>query len=276
MPDSMALPETLSAFGQLLPNAYRFLVLVTLASLRLFVVFSLFGPLTRLRIPRLYLKSIAIVFSFLAFPLGDFIEMLRGPYADTMDHSIFLLLVKEAFVGFLLAIVVGIPFWIASVAGAIVDAQRGGGFSETVSPMSGDDTTALGIVFWLFIATAFFMSGGLMTMLSLLYDSFDLWPLLSLTPTIDFDRWDLILRMLDSIVVNAGLIVLPFATLMLLTDLALFYMSTFIPQLNVFSVSLPIKSGIAAAVMVVYIRLVPDLIYDRVDPRGLLVDFFLT
>ena len=60
----------------------------------------------------------------------------------------------------------------------------------------------------------------------------------------------------------------------LLTDLALFYMSTFIPQLNVFAVSLPVKSGIVAAAMVLYITLIPELIYDRVDTRGLFVSLF--
>ena len=272
--DALSITDIIQSFEQILPNIYRILMFTTLSSVRLFVLFLFFGPLTRLRIPRLYLKSLAIVFSFLVFPFGDMIEMLRGPSAGYLEENVFLLLAKEVFIGFLLALVVGIPFWIAGVAGAIVDAQRGGGFSETVSPMSGDDTTVIGILFWLFMTTTYFMSGGLMMTLSLLYESFELWPVLSLSPTIDFSRWEQVLRILDIVVVNAAIIVLPFVTLMLLTDLALFYMSTFIPQLNVFSVSLPIKSGIAAAVMVIYIKLIPELIYDRIDHRGVFVDLF--
>lgn len=274
MSEGLDLADTLKALDTLLPNAFRFLVFTALSSLRLFTVLLFFGPMTRLRIPRMYLKSLAVVFSFLAFPFDDLTEMLRGPYIEHMEGSIFLLMLKEMFVGFLLAVMVGIPFWIAGVAGAMIDAQRGGGFSETVSPLSGDDTTVMGILFWLFMATAYFLSGGLMNTLSLLYDSFELWPILSLTPTIDFTQWETILRLLDVVVLNAAIIVLPFVALMLLTDLALFYMSTFIPQLNVFAVSLPVKSGIVAAVMVLYITLIPELIYDRIDTRGLFVSLF--
>lgn len=224
----------------------------------------------------MYLKALAIALSLVVFPFEELEELVRTGDASYLESNFFLLLAKEVFMGFLLVFVVGTPFWIAGVAGTIIDAQRGGGFSETVSPISGDDTTVVGILFWLFMVTAYFMSGGLLTTLTLVYESFTLWPVLSLSPQIDFDRWHLVIGLLDVIVVNAFIIVLPFVTLMLLTDLALFYMSTFIPQLNVFAVSMPIKSGIAALVMVVYVTSIPELIAQKVDLPALLRSYFET
>ena len=89
-------------------------------------------------------------------------------------------------------------------------------------------------------------------MLTMLYESFRLWDLFSWSPTL---RQESIPLMLDQMSRYARLVLLlvsPAMIAMLLAELGLALVSRFAPQLQVFFLALPIKSGLALLVLVLY------------------------
>src|SRR4030095_8496129 len=57
------------------------------------------------------------------------------------------LLLKEAFVGFVLGYLVAIPFWAFEAVGFIIDNQRGASIAATINPLTGNDSSPLGLMF---------------------------------------------------------------------------------------------------------------------------------
>jgi succinate dehydrogenase cytochrome b556 subunit len=63
-----------------------------------------------------------------------------------VDLTFILLLGKEAIIGLVLGYVAAIPFWTMEAIGFVVDNQRGASMAATVNPMTGHDTSPLGML----------------------------------------------------------------------------------------------------------------------------------
>ena len=163
-----------------------------------------------------------------------------------------LFIVKEAFVGFALGFLVAIPFWAFEAVGFFIDNQRGASVAATLNPVTGNDTSPLGILFNQAFIVFFFISGGFVLMLGLLYDSFELWGVFSWTPSLRPETMPLLLEQLDRLVRIALLLSAPAIVAMFLSEVGLALISRFVPQLQVFFMAMPIKSAIAMLVLLIY------------------------
>ncbi|MBV7485192.1 type III secretion system export apparatus subunit SctT [Bordetella sp. BOR01] len=163
-----------------------------------------------------------------------------------------LLVAKEVFVGLVLGFLVAIPFWIFEAVGFVIDNQRGASLGATINPATGNDSSPLGILFNQAFLVFFLVGGGFTLMLTMLYDSFRLWDLWDWAPTL---RRESIPLMLDQLSRFARLVLLfaaPAVVAMFLAELGLALVSRFAPQLQVFFLAMPIKSGLALLVLVLY------------------------
>lgn len=162
------------------------------------------------------------------------------------------ILFKEALVGFALGFLMAIPFWAFEAVGFLIDNQRGASIAATLNPLTGNDSSPMGILFNQAFIVFFLVSGGLNLVLGALYDSFRLWPVLDGMPTLHADSVPLILAQLDRIVRLALLLGAPAIIAMFLSELGLALVSRFVPQLQVFFLAMPIKSGLVLLVLIVY------------------------
>jgi type III secretion protein T len=213
-------------------------------TLALFMALPLFNPQL---VPGMLRLGIAGAAGMLVAPA--LVPHLHAPPGAAQSLP---LVCKEAFIGFVLGYALAIPFWAFEAVGFIIDNQRGASIAATLNPLTGNDSSPLGLLFNQAFIVFFLVSGGMLLMLGILYDSFRLWPVFSGMPALHADTVPLLLAQLDRLVRLALLYGAPVIVAMFLSELGLALVSRFVPQLQVFFLAMPIKSGLALLVLVLY------------------------
>lgn len=191
----------------------------------------------------------------IAFALGVVAVPALQPQTDAVQWGAALLLgtiVKEAFIGFVIGYLAAIPFWIFEAVGFLVDNQRGASIASTLNPLTGNDSSPLGLMFNQAFIVFFLLSGGFSLLLGTLYDSFLLWSITEWLPTLQSASVPVMLAQLDRLVRLAVLFAAPVLVAMFLAEVGLALVSRFAPQLQVFFMAMPIKSALAMLVLMLY------------------------
>lgn len=160
---------------------------------------------------------------------------------------------KEAAIGLVLGLLSSVGFWALYAAGAIIEYQAGLAFATTIDPLTGQEDSLLGSLLVRLFTTLFLVTGGLLSLISMLFESYTVWPLSSLTPVVTSPMLvELLLRALSELLITALKIAAPFVILMLMIEIAFGMLSRFAPMLNVFFLVLPLKVLALAAMLLLY------------------------
>ena len=192
--------------------------------------------------------------------------------ADLGALQLLLLVLKEAFVGFVIGYLAAIPFWIFEAVGFLVDNQRGASIASTLNPLTGNDSSPLGILFNQAFIVFFLITGGFTLLLRVLYDSFGLWSVTQWAPTLRPESVPLLLEQLDRLVRMALLLAAPALVAMFLSEIGLALVSRFAPQLQVFFMAMPIKSALAMLVLMLYAASLFEYGADQVESLEFLLN----
>jgi type III secretion protein T len=160
---------------------------------------------------------------------------------------------KEVFVGLAIGFVVGIVIWTAEIVGFLIDNQRGTSMATVFDPLYGHSTSPLGALLLQLATMLFFATGGFLILLKGLFESYEFWPVFELYPKIHGSGFVFFLNQADKLMKSALLLASPFLIAIFLVDLCLGLINRFVPQLDVFFLSMPIKSGIASFLLVIYL-----------------------
>ncbi len=171
---------------------------------------------------------------------------------------------KEMLVGLILGIVIGFPFLAVEAAGFIIDNQRGASIDSTVNPMNESETTPMGNLFATFFSAYVMVSGIIFVLLDIIYKSYLVWPIFSYLPSIPEFEPTLFLLMLDNIYELAFIVALPIIFTMFVSEFGLALLNRFSQQLNVFILSLPLKSGVCFTVLFICFPLLIEFIDNNV------------
>ncbi len=167
-----------------------------------------------------------------------------------------LIILKETLIGTLLGLLVGMLFWAVQSAGFLIDNQCGATQSSQTDILSGDQTSPLGTFFFQAIIIVFFITGGFLVLLQAIYNSYVYWPVTSFLPVNLLFNDDFALFFAGQ-VSNLMLLTVLFSGPVLiacfLTDFSLGLVNRFASQLNVYVLSMPIKSGIASFLVIFYL-----------------------
>ena len=174
-----------------------------------------------------------------------------------------LLAVKEAVIGFLLGFFAAIPFWVAENIGNFIDNQRGATMGEVYSPLSGTQVSTTGIFFTQLVSTIFFSSGAVIVFLGATYSSYAVVPVFGGWPALAGDTPEFMLGTLDSMLATMFVISAPVIILMFLATIGLGFVNRTAPQLNVFFLSMPVKSALGVALLVIYLQYILDILVYR-------------
>lgn len=227
-------------------------LLLTLPRIHAFMMTSqLLAPSA---VPRLARTAAILVLAGFAVPINL-------AFVDAFDRTLpsyALFFVKEYAIGFVLGYVVGWIFWAVQSAGAFIDNQRGAAIAASIDPLQGHETSPIGILFSQAFLTYIFVTGAVLPIIGLLYQSYVLWPATRGIPVLAEDFPALALSVADNamriVVVIAG----PIVAIMFLAELALAMISRFAPQVQVFILAMPIKSALAIFILIFYFwRLLP-------------------
>jgi type III secretion protein T len=225
--------------------------------LGMFAVVPLFNPQL---IPRMMRLAVAAGTGLIVAP--TLLSVAKTSFSPTM---VLFIAGKEAFIGFALGYAVALPLWAFEAVGFLIDNQRGASISATLNPLTGNDSSPLGILFNQAFIVFFLISGGFPLMLGVLYDSYRLWPVLEWAPTLRNDSITVLLGQLDQFMRLAMLYGAPVIVAMFLSELGLALVSRFVPQLQVFFLAMPIKSALALLVLILYATNLFELGRDSVS-----------
>jgi type III secretion protein T len=184
-----------------------------------------------------------------------------------------LILIKEVAIGLIIGFLVSIVFWVAESIGFFIDNQRGTTMASAVDPMSGSQTSPLGSIFLQMTAVLFFTSGGFLALLSGLFESYRFWPIFSFFPHFDESFAMFFLRQADTLMGLTVLLAAPVIIAVFVAEFGLGLINRFAPQLNVFFLSMPIKSGIASFLLVLYVPLLLYFFRKQFAGVGMLFQF---
>jgi type III secretion protein T len=197
-----------------------------------------------------------LAFALLPFALADASISHQLPASNWIG-----LAVKEALLGLVLGLLCSIGFWAVYAAGTIVEYQAGLSMATTIDPTSGQDESLVGTLFMQIFIVLFIATGGLLTMIGMLFDSYKVWPLSSMTPVVGSAKLTaIVVGGVAELVGIAVKVAAPFVILMLLVEIALGLLSRFAPQLNVFFLSLPLKMLVLTLMLLLYGLVMTDAI----------------
>lgn len=150
----------------------------------------------------------------------------------------------ELLIGVILGFCAAIPFWAVDMAGFLIDTLRGATMGSVYNPAMAMQTSLFGLLFSQFLCALFFLGGGINLLLSALYDSYRAFPP-GTTLALDHRLFDFILMQWQLLYRLCLSFSLPAVLSMILADLALGLINRSARQLNVFFLSMPIKSALA-------------------------------
>ncbi len=220
--------------------------MLLLVQARLMPMFVIVPFMSRSMVPRTIAFGFAAGLGLLVVPT------LPGMAAWPTGMELLFLLVKEALLGVLLGWLAALPFWIFEAIGFMVDNQRGANMAAMINPMTGSESTPLGLLMNFAFINFFMAVGGWAVFLSLIYDSYNLWPPFDFWPQWGGDASNTAMRQLNQMILNTLLLSAPAIFIMFLSEVGLALVSRFAPQLQVFFMAMPIKCALGLFVMVVY------------------------
>jgi type III secretion protein T len=193
-------------------------------------------------------RGFVIVTTGIALPLLV-PQVLEIPQAPVMMLA---LCVKEIILGLLLALPAAILFWAISSAGELIDLQRGATAASVFNPMFGAVTSPTANLLIRFSSAIFFVTGGFLAFLSAILASYQVYPIGDLLPGFGPGAMSAISGVMASYFAMSVLYAAPFLIVFTLIDLGLGLMNRFVPQLNIFFFSMPVKSGLTFFLLIFY------------------------
>ena len=240
---------------------HRWILAAVLAMARIGGAFAICPVLADSMIPGVARRVAVFGFACLVIP---FVKNDMPPGEPNL-WMFSILAFKEAIIGFLLGFFASIPFWVAENIGNFIDNQRGATMGEVYSPLSGAQVSTTGIFFTQIVSTVFFVSGAVLLMLAALYKSYTIWPVfvdgISFTSGTPLQ----ILGTVDDMLKVTVVISAPVIIVMFLATIGLGLVNRTAPQLNVFFLSMPVKSALGVAMLIVYLPFIMDMLMYTKD-----------
>ena len=249
---------------------HRWVLAAVLAMARIGGAFAICPALTESMIPGVARRAAMFAFAVIVIPF------VKGgmPPGEPNVWMFALVAFKEALIGFLLGFFGAIPFWVAENVGNFIDNQRGATMGEVYSPLSGTQVSTTGIFFTQIVSTVFFVSGAIFLMLGALYKSYSIWPVFPADSThfVAFasNAPVQVLGALDGMLKTTVVISAPVIIVMFLATIGLGLVNRTAPQLNVFFLSMPVKSALGIAMLIVYLPFIMDMLMYTKETQILL------
>jgi flagellar biosynthesis protein FliR len=170
----------------------------------------------------------------------------------------------EMMFGLAMGMILSFVFISAQWAGQMIGQQMGLNLGEVIDPQFAGASSVIGDFYYFLTLVVFLFVGGHRDMIRGIRDSFTSLPLLSVG--IDASVLNLVVQMFSTATTLAMRLAAPVLVTMLVVDLTLGFLGKTMPQLNVMSAGLSIKSLIGLIVMIVGISLfsTPNVIQEAI------------
>ncbi len=192
---------------------------------------------------------IAIAFSLIIFPSINTAEISNA-------HTIikFFFLFKEYFTGFVVGFILSIPIWVVTGVGQFIDNQRGESMGALMNPMTGMTSSSTGSLLVQSFTVYFLSMNGLIFFAGVIYKSFKVYPVSQFFPLMNSQMIGNYINLFGALITWTILLAMPVVVVMFIVEAVLGLLSTFLPQMNVTVLSMPLKSCIGILLMILYMN----------------------
>ena len=243
MPDALPLQTLVDALMPLLAPVPRMLGMVTGMQV---LPAGLFPTLVR--------NAVAIAFGLMAAPL-----VVADPGLQSAGQLMWgALLVKEVLVGLVLGLVLGLPLAAFESLGILMDTQSGQNNAATYDPVSEHELGPTGSLLRLLGTTIYLATGLFGVALQVVLWSYKAWPIGATAPLWEVIGGDVALSLVFQFLGRTVLLAFPVLLALLALEMAVGFLNRVVPQLNVFTVSMPLKASVALLVLTIELVAMTD------------------
>lgn len=179
---------------------------------------------------------------------------------------------KEILIGALIGLAMGALIWMFEGVGALIDVQVGLSNGLIFDPFGGHQGGPMAAFMAQLAVVLFVVGGGLYVFVSLLYESFLLWPVASFYPALNAGIVDFGAGYAGSLAELLVRLAAPVILLLVLVDLGFGLLNRVVPQLNVFFFTMPIKGVLAALMLALYLSYLADIAAGQLAGFGALLE----
>lgn len=234
---------------------------------RIAAAFMVLPLLNGQNMPGLVRNSFFVSLAAIVYPVAAGAAPMQG-----MGLAVWpLIVIKELFIGLMFGFLFSSMFWAVSAAGNLIDTKVGTNFAAVADPIQGHQTSLTGQLLTQLAAWLFMAGGAFSLFVELLMNSYSLWPVAQMLPRLDPLGQNLVIDEFASIMSTALMLAAPALIVMSLIDLSLGLINRYAQQLNVFSMTMPIKAWAATWIVLLSLGTFIAVITQRLfDNRGLL------
>lgn len=231
-----------------------YMILLGLCSERLMVLMFIFPPTAEGVLQGRIRTALAVLWSsFIAYGEQDVVSKLSGMALIGVG-------LKEALIGVALGFAASTVFWAAESVGTYVDDLTGYNHVQLSNPSQGQQTSLTSTLLSQFAIAAFWLLGGMTSLLGVIYASYQWWPLTDLTPIGGQVIEAFVMHKTDSLMETVAKLASPMMLLLLLIDVGFGFTGKVSSKLNLSSLGQPVKS----ALTVLMLALMAGVFIDQV------------
>lgn len=234
-----------------------FLALILTAP-RILVIFSIMPMFAQPIFPALIRNGIMVILSLTILPLTH--SQLATAQLETVE--LLFIVLKEGMLGLIMGYAMSIPFWAMRGVGFLMDLQRGAMSALFFSPPVTGMVSPLGNLLAQLATVILFVSGGFLMLIEAVMLSYQTWPLHQFMPEFTLGSATFFMKQLDLLLYTIVLVAGPFIGMMLIIDFGTGMVGRYLPQLNIFLIAMPIKSGLVFFMLIFYITFIGHYLRD--------------
>lgn len=252
----------MGADAQALGGVFGQALLLAIAVTRTASAFAVLPIMTPDLVPPMVRNSLFVSFSLIVIAMQP--DALNLHLTAPQWTGLFL---REAAIGLMIGFLFGTILWSFQAAGQIIDAKAGTTIAEVVDPLSGQTTSLNGAFLGRLGNFVFMFSGGLLLLVTVLLQSYAIWPLSPSAPHFTLRGVGLFETEFSRLMGLALVFSAPALVLLTLVEAGMGLMNRFAPQLNVFAMSLSIKAWLATLILLATSGLLIQALLDDIAAR---------
>ena len=238
--------------SQFLTIIYPFIACIP----RLAAIFILLPFFTRRTTQGLVRAEFIVVMAIFVYPSAVVTEGVT----DTTLTSLAVIALKESLIGLILGFFLGTLFWVAENVGYLIDLQTGTQNALIFDPVNDhEEGPTAGFMLQLVIVLVL-AGGGLLTILDIVFQSYQVWPVLETLPRLGESMGDSVAVRADTLFAMTVRFVAPIVVLLLLVEIGLGLLNRMADHLDVYTLAMPIKSLLAFFTLLVFLSFIHDAI----------------
>jgi type III secretion protein T len=239
-----------TAFIELGESAKSMLALLALCTARLYVLAIIFPPMGDSGLQGTVRNAVCLCIGFF-MAWGQPLHIVDG--LTTLQFI--LLVLKEGVLGLMLGFACAIVFWVAEAVGALIDNQAGFNNVQQTNPASGSESTPIGNVMGQLSHACFWILGGMMVLVSLLFESYTWWPMNRMTPDWSQVLQHFVQTHLSRLMRTTITLAAPTLLVLLLIDLGFGLIGKTAEKLEPNNLAQPIKGAVALMMVALLVAL---------------------